>query len=76
MPPSLRIRQKCTYKKMTSTNGSARTCSTYPRSNVSGPTTSPPSRKKFACFAIIGEYPASQLPTVTAQIASWSQGSR
>ena len=76
MPPSLRMRQKCTARKITSTNGSAITCSVYQRSSVSGPTTTPPSSRKFACFAMNGEYPASDVPTVTAQIASWSHGSR
>src|SRR5581483_1298156 len=76
MPPSLRIRQKCTARKITSTNGSARTCSTYQRSNVFGPTTTPPIRRKLACLAMNGEYPARLVPTVTAQIASWSHGRR
>ena len=36
MPPSLRIRQKWTARKITNTNGSANTCNTYQRSSVFG----------------------------------------
>jgi hypothetical protein len=43
MPPSLRIRQKWTARKMTVTNGMNSTCSTYQRSSVLGPISSPPS---------------------------------
>ena len=35
MPPSLRTLQKWTAMKITITNGSINTCSTYHRSNVS-----------------------------------------
>ena len=37
MPPSLRIRQKWTARKITNTNGSANTWSTYQRSKVFRP---------------------------------------
>ena len=43
MPPSLRIRQKWTARKMVATNGSASTCSTYQRMRVYGPISTEPS---------------------------------
>ena len=43
MPPSLRTRQKWMAMKMTMTNGSISTCSTYQRSSVSVPISTPPS---------------------------------
>ena len=46
MPPSLRTRQKWMAMKMTMTNGSNSTCSTYQRSSVSVPISSPPSSTK------------------------------
>ena len=49
MPPSLRTRQKWIAMKMTMTNGSNRTCSTYQRSSVSGPISAPPSSTKRTC---------------------------
>src|SRR5439155_3441368 len=76
MPPSFRIRQKCTDRNNTRMNGRNNTWNTYQRSRVSGPTTAPPSSRKFACLAMNGEYPARFVPTVTAQIDSWSHGSR
>ena len=46
MPPSLRTRQKWMAMKMTMTNGSISTCSTYHRSSVSVPISAPPSSTK------------------------------
>ena len=46
MPPSLRTRQKWMAMKMTMTNGSISTCSTYHRSSVSVPISTPPSSTK------------------------------
>ena len=46
MPPSLRTRQKWMAMKMTITNGSISTCSTYQRSNVSVPISVPPRSTK------------------------------
>ncbi len=54
MPPSLRIRQKWTARKITNTNGNASTWSTYQRSKVCGPTTTPPSSRKLACLEMNG----------------------
>ena len=54
MPPSLRIRQKWTARKITNTNGNASTWSTYQRNKVCGPTTTPPSSRKLACLAMNG----------------------
>ena len=46
MPPSLRTRQKWMARKMTVTNGSNSTWSTYQRNSVSVPISSPPSSTK------------------------------
>ena len=44
IPPSLRTRQKWIAMKITVMNGKNSTCSTYHRSNVSGPISAPPSK--------------------------------
>ncbi len=49
MPPSLRIRQKWTARKMTVTNGMNRTWSTYQRSRVAGPIETPPRSTNCTC---------------------------
>ena len=49
MPPSLRTRQKWIAMKMTMTNGSISTCSTYQRSSVSAPISLPPSSTNRTC---------------------------
>src|SRR3970040_1757041 len=54
MPPSLRIRQKCTERKSTRTNGRAKTWSTYQRSNVSGPTAHPPAHPVELARRVVG----------------------
>ena len=54
MPPSLRTRQKWIAMKMTITNGSIRTCSTYQRSSVSVPISAPPSSTKRTWFPNTG----------------------
>ena len=46
IPPSLRTRQKWIAMKITVMNGKKSTCSTYHRSNVSGPISAPPSKTK------------------------------
>ncbi len=54
MPPSLRTRQKWIAMKMTITNGSISTCSTYQRNRVSVPISAPPSRTKRTWFPNTG----------------------
>ena len=54
MPPSLRTRQKWIAMKMTITNGSMRTCSTYQRRSVSVPISAPPSSTKRTWFPKTG----------------------
>ena len=54
MPPSLRTRQKWIAMKMTMTNGSISTCSTYQRSSVSVPISAPPSSTKRTWFPNTG----------------------
>ena len=76
MPPSLRTRQKWMAMKITMTNGNISTCSTYQRSSVSVPISTPPSSTKRTWMPNTGVYPIMFVPTVTAQSASWSHGSR
>ena len=54
MPPSLRTRQKWIAMKMTITNGSIRTCSTYQRRSVSVPISAPPRSTKRTWFPKTG----------------------
>ena len=76
MPPSLRTRQKWIAMKITITNGSIRTWSTYQRNNVSVPISTPPSSTNRTWSPNTGVYPIMLVPTVTAHSASWSHGSR
>ena len=54
MPPSLRTRQKWIAMKMTITNGSIRTWSTYQRRSVSVPISAPPRSTKRTWFPKTG----------------------
>src|SRR5207253_2812593 len=76
MPPSLRIRQKWTAISTAVMSGMAMTWSTYQRTRVLSLISKPPISRKRVCSPTNGVAPAMFVPTVTAQIPSWSQGSR
>ena len=75
-PPAFRTSQKWKAARMAPRIGRIAMCRTKKMDRVLGPTSGPPRSAVSSVGPTSGTYSSIPVPMVTAQKASWSQGSR